>query len=139
MTAFDITGNGFQDLVLASEFSLRNSQSGGLVSWLENPAELPAAADVTAAAWQRRPIDRLPASHRLRWADVSGHDRPVLINLPIIASGAASPDYSGGVRLMAYNISEDPRRSWGSAVLDDSLEMAHGLLIHDWSGDGREQ
>ena len=138
---FDITGNGLQDLVLASEFSLRDPEGGGLVSWLENPGSVPGEQQLRDddAHWQRHTIDRMPASHRLRWADVSGRGHPVLINLPIIDAEASAPDYAGGVRLTAYNIPPDPRRRWGSVIVDDNLEMAHGLLVYDWNGDGREQ
>jgi len=133
----DITGNGLTDLVLASEFRLNDPDSGGLVSWLENPRGLP--SDTADGNWARHDIDRIPTSHRLRWADVSGRSVPVLINLPIVGQGAAAPEYEGGVALTAYTVPGNPQSRWPSVVLDDSLEMAHGLTIIDWNGNGREQ
>lgn len=133
----DITGNGLTDLVLASEFRLNDPDTGGLVSWLENPRELP--TESADGQWTRHDIDRIPTSHRLRWADVSGRNVPVLINLPIVGSGATAPEYEGGVALTAYTIPANPRSHWPGVTLDDSLEMAHGLTIVDWSGNGRDQ
>lgn len=130
----DISGNGLPDLVLASEFSLADTSEGGRIQWLENPG--PEAGE---AGWQAHDIDRIPASHRLRWADVSDTGKPALINLPIIGEGAEPPRFEGGARLTAYNIPEEPGEPWGSVVLDETLEMAHGLQITDWDDDGRQE
>ncbi len=130
----DITGNGVVDLVLASEFSLGDTSSGGRIQWLENPR---GASE--ADQWQAHDIDRLPASHRLRWARVSESGAEALINLPIVGEGATAPEFAAGAELTAYNIPEEPRDPWGKVVLDDSLEMAHALEIVDWNGDGRDE
>jgi len=131
---FDINGNGYTDLVLSSAFNLRDSTSGGLVHWLENPGN-----PTVNQEWQMHLIDQLPTSHRLRWADFNGDGKKQLSNLPIIGVGAHAPVYQGGAELTVYNIPSNPRRSpWGSVVLDRTLEMAHGLTIIDWDGDGRE-
>jgi hypothetical protein len=134
VAAYDINRDGYTDLVLASAFNLRDANSGGLVHWLENPGNA-----TVNQQWQMHLIDQLPTSHRLRWGDFNGDGRRQLINLPIIGAGAQAPTYRGGAELTVYNIPSNPRSSpWGSAVLDRSLEMAHGLTIMDWDGDGRD-
>ncbi len=131
----DINGDGYTDLVLSSAFNLRDSTAGGLVHWLENPGN-----PVVNQEWQMHLIDQIPTSHRLRWADLNGNGRKQLINLPIIGAGAQAPAYQGGAELIVYAIPSNPRSSpWGSVVLDRTLEMAHGLTILDWDGDGRDE
>lgn len=129
----DIDGDGDMDLVLASEFNLAASTEGGLVQWFENPGN-----PREQQAWQAHGIDTIPTSHRLRWADVTGDGLKELINLPIIGIGAAAPEYAVGSELTAYAIPSDPRGQWPKVVLSDTLEMAHGLTIVDWDGNGTD-
>ncbi len=135
----DVDGDGHVDLAVASAFDLGDSNSGGQVSWLRNPLGVDAGADGAVGGWSSHPVASLPTSHRLRWADVSGTGTPVLINLPIIGTGATAPDYRGGADLTAYTVPEAPTGPWPRVVLDRSLEMAHGLHVVDWDRDGREE
>lgn len=134
VAAQDIDGDGDIDLVLASEFDLRASTEGGLVQWFENPGN-----PMENQQWQAYKIDSVPTSHRLRWADIRGSGKPALINLPIIGIGAVAPRYETGAQLKAYPLPANPRGPWTSVVLDDSLEMAHGLAVVDWNADGRDE
>lgn len=134
VTAHDIDGDGDIDLALAIEFNLRASTEGGLVQWLENPGD-----PILNQEWNIYDIDRIPTSHRLRWADVHGTGAAVLIDLPIIGIGAAEPNYEVGSELTAYPVPVDPHVSpWAKVVLSGELEMAHGLTITDWDNDGRD-
>lgn len=129
----DIDGDGDVDLVLASEFSLSNSTGGGLVQWFENPGN-----PREQQQWVAHAIDAIPTAHRVRWADVQGDGVLELLLLPIIGVGAAAPEYAVGARLTAYAVPANPRGPWPRVILNDTLEMAHGLQITDWDGDGRQ-
>ncbi|MEY3666549.1 MAG: hypothetical protein RL572_89, partial [Pseudomonadota bacterium] len=129
----DIDGDGDLDLVLASEFSLSDSSSGGLVQWFENPGN-----PREQPQWQAHDIDRIPTAHRVRWADVQGDGRAELIVLPIIGVGATAPAYAGGAQMRAYAVPAEPRGHWPWVIIDRTLEMAHGLEVVDWNDDGRE-
>ena len=134
MAPNDIDGDGDVDIVTASEFALSNSTGGGLISWVENPEDPTASGE-----WRSRRIDAIPASHRLRWGDVDGDGARELLVLPIVGIGATAPEYVGASRLTAYRVPADPAGSWESRVLDDSrLEVAHGVIVVDWDGDGAE-
>ncbi len=127
----DVDGDGDADLAVASEFDLGDSHGGGSLQWLENPGD-PAITH----EWAVHPIDALPTSHRVRWADVDGDGHKELINLPIIGVGAAPPNYAVGVQFREYRVPTNPSTElWASVPMDDTLSVAHGLLVASW-GDG---
>lgn len=120
----DIDGDGDPDLALASEFDLGDSTKGGLVQWLECPADPTADQE-----WTIHAIDAAPTSHRVRWADVTGDGSTELVNLPIIGVGSAAPEYAVGVQLKAYSIPSPLTGAWTSEVIDTTLTVAHGLAV----------
>lgn len=130
--AQDIDADGDIDLVLASEFNLAESTQGGLLQWFENPGN-----PMQNQEWQAYTIDRVPTSHRLRWGNFSGINN-ALINLPIIGIGASAPRYEGGAQMKAYEIPTDPKGPWGSVVVSNNSEMAHGIAVVDWNEVGRD-
>ncbi|MEX2469482.1 MAG: VCBS repeat-containing protein [Pseudohongiellaceae bacterium] len=130
----DIDGDGDMDVVLASEFALGESTQGGLVHWLENPGN-----PVLNQEWEMHYIDEIPTSHRVKWGDVNGDGMPELINLPIIGVGASAPLYDVDLQMKAYAIPPDlDVDGWPGLVLDESLQLAHGLALHDFDGNGQD-
>ncbi|MEX0965122.1 MAG: VCBS repeat-containing protein [Pseudohongiellaceae bacterium] len=134
VAANDIDGDGDTDLVLASAFNLSESTEGGLVHWLENPGN-----PMENQEWEMHPIDQIPTTHRISWADINGDGKDELLSLPIIGVGAAAPEYAVNLELRAYEVPRNLNRErWPSVVLDNSLQLSHGLGITDWNEDGRE-
>lgn len=130
----DIDGDGDIDLVLASEFSLSNSTSGGMMHWLENPGD-----PTLNQQWNLHFIDQVPTTHRIQWGDINGDGREELVSLPIIGVGASAPEYSINLEIRAYAIpTKLSVKRWPSVVLDKTLQMSHGLEIADWDEDGRK-
>lgn len=125
---FDIDGDGDPDLAVASDFDLGDSQHGGTLQWLECP-ENPGSG----AVWAIHPIDAVPTSHRIRWVQWDKNTRPTLLNLPIIGTGAAPPDYDVGVSFRAYPLPDAPAAGpWACTILDSALHMAHGICVAPW-------
>ncbi|HET9931857.1 MAG TPA: FG-GAP-like repeat-containing protein [Polyangiaceae bacterium] len=130
----DIDGDGHVDLAFISDFDMNNSKSGGTISWAEAPDDPTQSQD-----WALHPIDAVPTSHRLRWADIDGDGKKELIVLPIFGIGSTQPTRAGAVQLKAYAVPQDPKGAWTGKVLDDThLEVAHGIEIVDWDGDKAE-
>ena len=130
----DIDGDGDIDMVLANSFNLSDSTDGGLIHWLENPGN-----PMVNQEWEMHFIDEVPTSHRVKWGDINGDGEQELINLPIVGIGATSPEYDVNLQLKAYSIPDDLSvESWPGIVLDESLQLSHGLSLVDWDGDGRE-
>jgi hypothetical protein len=126
--AYDERGNGEYTLVLGTQFSMEPAKSVGVVSVLRprgDPRE----------PWSVEEIDRLPTSHRIRFADIDGSGKKVAVNAPLAAASAASPDYKGKVPLVLYRPGV-----WKRELISDDLEgVLHGIQITDWDGDGRQE
>jgi hypothetical protein len=128
LAAWDIDGDGIPEIVLAHEFSMRAKDSIGIISVLKHngdPREL----------WTATEIDRLSTSHRLRWADIDGSGKKVVINAPLTGAHAEPPDYRDRVPLVYYRPGD-----WKRQIIEDKSEgLVHGITITDWDHDGREE
>jgi hypothetical protein len=125
--AWDTDGDGIPEIVLASQFANEAKKSIGIVSLLKHNGD-------PRGLWTATEIDRLPTSHRLRWADIDGSGRKVLINAPLTGLTAEAPDYRGHTPLVFYRPGE-----WKRQVIGEQNEgVQHGIYIVDWDGSGRE-
>jgi len=125
--AWDIDGDGIPEIALAHEFSNNPAQSVGVVSLLKHKGD-------PTLRWEMTEIDRLSTSHRLRWADIDGSGKKVLVNAPLAGSTARPPDYRGAAPLVMYRPG-----TWKREIISIGLEgVLHGILIADWDNDGRD-
>jgi hypothetical protein len=125
--AWDIDGDGTPEIALASEFAQEAKKSSGVVSILHHDGD-------PRGPWKVIEIDRLPTSHRLRWADVYGNGEKVLVNAPLTGARAEAPDYRDHTPLVLYRPGE-----WKRELIGDENEgVVHGVYIVDWKGYGRE-
>ena len=127
VAAADLDGSGIPTIVLAYEFSMEASKSIGIVAVLHSDGD-------PRRPWKMTEIDRLPTSHRLRWADIDGSGKKVLVNAPLTGSHASPPEFRGRVPLVYYRPGE-----WKRQLIDDLNEgVVHGIAAVDWDGDGRD-
>ncbi len=125
--AWDTDGDGIPEIVLASEFANEAKHSIGVVSVLKHKGD-------PREPWIAKEIDRVPTTHRLRWADIDGSGRKVLISAPLTGLTAEAPEYRGHTPLLLYRPGE-----WKREVISDVNEgVEHGIYIVDWDGKGRE-
>ncbi len=125
--AYDTDGDGIPEIALAQEFANNPAQSVGIVSILQHKGD-------PTALWEAKEIDRLPTSHRLRFADIDGSGKKVLVNAPLANASAQLPDYRGNVPLVLYRPG-----IWQREIISTALAgVLHGLSIVDVDRDGRE-
>jgi hypothetical protein len=125
--AFDTDGDGIPEIALAHEFSNAYARSLGIVSILSHKGD-------PKSLWSMKEIDRVPTSHRLRFADIDGTGRKVLVNFPLIGPEAKAPDYRGRVSLLMYRPGK-----WTREVITDAEEgVVHGIVVTSWDGGRRE-
>jgi hypothetical protein len=124
VAAYDTDGDGMPELALAYEFANVAKNSKGILSILrfEN------------GKWVAKEIDRIPTSHRLRWADLFGTGKKVLINAVLTGPSAEPPGYEGDTGLYFY----DPKDWKRQNIPTENRGVVHGIFITDWNGDKRE-
>ena len=126
--AWDTDGDGIPEIVLASGFENEAKKSTGIVSVLRHDGD-------PRGLWKVTEIDRLPTSHRLRWADIDGSGKKVLVNAPLTGLHAEAPDYRDHTPLVFYRPGE-----WKREVIGDENEgVVHGIYVVDWSGHGPDE
>ncbi len=126
--AWDIDGDGIPEIALAYGFSTNPAESIGNVAILHHNGD-------SRQPWTLREIDRLPTSHRLRWANIDGSGKRVLVNAPLVDANAHAPDYRGHVPLVYYRPG-----AWKRSLISDAEEgILHGIYVTDWLGDGRDE
>ncbi len=125
--AYDVDRDGIPEIALAHEFSNAYAKSLGIVSILTHQGD-------PKGPWSIREIDRVPTSHRLRFADIDGSGTKVLVNFPLIGPDSVAPDYRGRVSLLMYRPGE-----WKREVITDAEEgVVHGILATRWDESTRE-
>jgi len=127
LAAWDIDGDGIPEIAIATEFANEAKKSIGVVSLLKHNGD-------PRQPWTVTEIDRLTTSHRLRWADIYGNGKKVLVNAPLTGAKAEAPDYRDHVPLVFYRPGE-----WKREVAGDQNEgVQHGIYIVDWDGSGKD-
>ena len=125
--AFDIDGDGIPEIALAYEFSNDAQKSLGIVTLLRHNGD-------PTQPWKGIEIDRLPTSHRLRWADIHGNGRKVLVNAPLTNALSLKPEDRLNVPLAYYDPADWKRR----IIPSENQGVQHGIFVVDWDGKGRE-
>jgi hypothetical protein len=132
-----------QGMALASGFHLEHPEQGGDIWWAQPRASLD-------AEWSLTRIGRIPASHRLRWANLDGDGRLELVDVPIVGAGSRPLDYSVPAPITWFQMPEtvltghtesagQQSNPWIPHLIDESLNIVHGVLVMDWNGDGRDE
>lgn len=128
LAAWDVDGDGIPEIVLASGFSMNAKQSTGILSVLRHNGD-------PRLPWSIREIDRLPSSHRLRWADIDGSGGKVVINQPLTAAHVDRPEDRAHTPLVFYRPGP-----WKRETISEQDEgVVHGICIVDWDSDGRDE
>lgn len=126
--AWDIDGDGVPEIAVAYGFSMNPADSIGNVAILHHNGD-------PRQPWSLHEIDRLPTSHRLRWAKVDREGERVLINAPLAGANAHAPDYRGHVPLVYYRPGD-----WKRNLISEAEEgILHGIYVTEWFGDGRDE
>src|SRR5579885_2037914 len=77
IAAADIDGDGQLDFALGAAWNPNNTKSGGTLQWLRRGKTL-------EEPWSVHPISEEPTLHRIRFADLDGDGKPVLLVVPLM-------------------------------------------------------
>jgi FG-GAP-like repeat len=136
IAAADIDGDGQIDFVLGADWKPFNTKAGGTLQWLKRGKTLD-------EPWKVYPIGEEPTVHRIRFADLDGTGKPVLVVGPLMGRNSTKEkNWMDGspVRMLAYRIPKDPTRDrWESEVIDESLHVVHNFApVPSSSGKGMD-
>jgi hypothetical protein len=120
--------DGIPDIVVAWEFSNDASKSAGKVGVLSHNGD-------PRRPWKLQQIDKIPTSHRIRWADIDGSGKKVAINAVLTGPHATPPNYAGDhAPLVFYRPG-----TWKRELISDENDgVQHGLLVTQWNRNDRQ-
>ena len=122
VAVFDTDGDGIPEIGLVSGFSQSPVTSTGVVTILTHQGD-------PTERWLAREIDRVPTSHRTRWADIDGSGRKVLVNAPMVGPTAEPPDFRDQTPIVFYRPG-----AWQRELITTQEGLVHGLYIVDRGG-----
>jgi hypothetical protein len=124
ISAADIDGDAQLDFALGAAWNPGNTKSGGTLQWLKRGKTLD-------EPWSVHSIGEEPTLHRIRFADLEGDGKPVLLVVPLMGRNSTNAkNHLDGqpVRVLAYRIPKDPVRDrWPLEVLDESQHVMHNF------------
>jgi hypothetical protein len=123
---YDIDGDGIPEIALAHGFSMNAATSTGVITLLTHLGD-------PTNPWIAKEIGRLPTSHRIRWADIDGSGRKVLVDAALVGPDSRAPDYHGQTPLVLYRPG-----SWKREEIAATDGLVHGILVSDWNHHGRD-
>lgn len=118
-------GNRIPECVLALHFESSPEKSVGDVYVLK------AGADVRQP-WTMREIDRVPTAHRIRWIDIRGDGRKVVLLSPLVGEKARPPLYDADTPVYLYRPGVWKRET----VITNLHGVAHAIMPVQWKGKG---
>ena len=127
LAAEDLDDDGIPELVVAHEFGTSHETSLGVLSLLTHRGD-------PTRPWHVREIDRTPTVHRVRWADIDGTGRRVLVTAPLVGAAASAPEYRDAVPIFWYRPEDWSRR----VVTEFEQGVVHGLLAKPWQDSDRD-
>jgi hypothetical protein len=123
LAVYDLDGDGKPEIALASGFYFNDSSRGGQIQWLKPRANLD-------EPWDIHPIAVDPVVHRLRWADLEGTGKKMLVHAPIFGPGSKANIDPKPSHLWAFRVPKDPvREKWPVVKIDETLTVLHGLYV----------
>ncbi len=126
IAAADIDGDGKAEVAVGAGWNPGDTLNSGAVFYLVPPSD-------RTQRWQPIALYHEPTVHRMRWVKTaSGKDDLVVV--PLHGRGNKNGE-GAGVRILAYKMPLDPKQTWSTELIDDSLHLTHNFTPVQWDGD----
>jgi len=127
LDVYDYDGCGIPEIAMGHNFETDPARSIGNVLILKSGPD-------SRQLWTAREIDRIPTVHRLRWIDLKGDGKKVLLVAPMIGRNARPPDYADNVPVYLYRPGE-----WKRTLFTDKPRgILHSITPVPWQGRGEQ-
>jgi hypothetical protein len=127
LDVYDYDSDGIPEIAMGHNFETVPEKSIGNVLILKSGPD-------PRQPWTAREIDRIPTVHRLRWIDLAGDGKKVLLVAPMIGLKASPPDYADNVPVYLYRPGEWKRELF----TDQPRGILHSITPVRWQGRGEQ-
>jgi len=127
LDVYDYDGDGIPEIAMGYHFETTPEKSVGNVVILKSGPD-------PRQPWTAREIDRVPTVHRLRWIDLAGDGKKVLLVAPMIGLKAKPPEYADQVPVYLYRPGEWKRELY----TDQTRGILHSITPVHWKGRGEQ-
>jgi hypothetical protein len=136
MDAYDIDGDGQVDVALGAGWKPGNTKTPSTLQWYRRGKTLD-------EPWEEHRINYdEPTLHRMRWADLDGSGKKVLITVPLTGPGSTSAKNwsESGVRMQIRHVPADPTQAdWPTELITDAFHVPHNFQVINFVGDRRPE
>lgn len=122
IAARDMDGDGKVEIAVGAQWNpgeTSDSKKSGAVFYLIRPED-------PTQIWTPKQLHHEPTTHRMRW--VKSKNSAHLIVVPLHGRGNANGE-GAGVKVMAYELPENPSHEWKISVIDESMHLTHNLDV----------
>ncbi len=124
IAARDINGDGKVEIAVGGEWNPGDTNHSGAVFYLIPPED-------RTQQWTPVKLHHEPVVHRMRWLRLAENDYRLIVS-PL--HGRGNRGGAGvGVRLLAYEMPDDPRQPWKTTLLEDTMHVTHNFDTCQWN------
>lgn len=127
LDVYDYDGDGIPEIAMGHNFETVPEKRIGNVLILKSGPD-------PRQPWTAREIDRVPTVHRIRWIDLAGNGKKVLLVAPMIGLTATPPEYAANVPVYLYRPGEWKRELF----TDQPRGILHSIAPVRWQGRGEQ-
>ena len=123
LDARDIDGDGLAEVAVGAQWNpgeTSDLSKSGSVHYLIPPED-------RTGLWTPIKLHHEPTVHRMRWIKTIG-GKFELVVLPLHGRGNQNGE-GEGVRVLSYSVPSDPRGTWETKLIDDSLHKTHNFDV----------
>jgi len=124
IAAADIDGDGKAEVAVGAEWNPNDTINSGAVFYLIAPKD-------RTQKWDPVELPHEPTVHRMRWVR-NGSGKFELIVAPLHGRGNKGGE-GAGVKILTYKMPADPRETWKTEPVNDSLHLTHNFDLVKWT------
>lgn len=130
IAAADIDGDGKAEIAVGAGWNPGDTVNSGAVFYLIAPED-------RTQKWTAVRLPHEPTTHRMRWMPTRSGKYDLVV-APLHGRGNKNGE-GAGVRILRYKMPADPRATWSTEVVSDSMHMTHNIDITSWTPQRAEE